>query len=112
MAVEKFETFEAFWPFYVKEHSIKATRTYHFIGTTAGLLLLLYILSTGNWKALPLVLVVSYSFAWFSHFFIEKNRPATFKYPFYSLMGDFRMYFLMLQGKMSAEVDRIVSKNI
>lgn len=102
-------SFEEFWPFYVREHSQPATRAFHFIGTSLGLALLVFVCITGLWYLLPLVFIVSYGFAWYSHFFIEHNRPATFKYPLYSLAADFRMYYLMLQGKMDAEVARVRS---
>lgn len=103
----RYNSFQEFWPFYVKEHSKAATRMFHFIGTSLGLLLLVFSCLTRQWYLLPLTLVVSYGFAWYSHFFIEHNRPATFKYPIYSFLADLRMYQLMLQRKMDAEVEHI-----
>lgn len=104
---DQFHSFEEFWPFYVKEHSLPSTRLLHFIGTSLGLLSLLLLLATGQWWWLLLGIWISYGFAWSSHFFIEKNRPATFRYPLYSFLADFRMYGLMWQGKMSAEVAKL-----
>jgi hypothetical protein len=112
MTDRQFESFEEFWPFYVGEHSQASTRTFHFIGTSFGLISLVMLFITGKIWFLPLGLIVSYGFAWFSHFFIEKNRPATFKYPLYSFLADFRMYSLMLKGQMDAEVLKVTSKAI
>ncbi|MBV6496365.1 MAG: DUF962 domain-containing protein [Acidobacteria bacterium ACB1] len=102
-------TYAEFWDFYVGEHSKPATRWLHFVGTTLGVCLLAYFIATGRWYYFPLFFVVGYAFAWFAHFFIEKNRPATFKYPFWSFISDFKMIWLMLTGRMSAEVERVRS---
>jgi hypothetical protein len=103
----RFTTFRDFWPFYIGEHRHPLTRIFHFVGTTAGLTLFAMTAKTGKLWLLPVGLVVSYAFAWFSHFFIEKNRPATFIYPGYSFIGDFRMYALMWIGQMEAELARL-----
>ena len=108
MSEQKFQSFAEFWPFYVGEHRLRMTRVWHFIGTSLGLISLLLMVVTGKWWLLFLGLWLSYGCAWASHFFIEKNRPATFKYPFYSFLGDFQMYLLMWQGKMADEVTRLV----
>lgn len=100
-------TFEDFWPFYVSQHRRHGTRVMHFVGTTLGLLFLVRALSTGNAIFVLSGLAAAYGFAWAGHFFIEKNRPATFTYPVWSFVGDFKMYGLMLQGKMTAEVERL-----
>ncbi len=106
MTTQRIKSFAEFWPFYVREHSLAATRTFHFIGTSFGLMaIILAAITTQGWFLLA-GLVVSYGFAWSSHFFIEKNRPATFTYPLYSLRADLRMYGLMLRGRMQAEVVR------
>ncbi|HQZ83868.1 MAG TPA: DUF962 domain-containing protein [Pyrinomonadaceae bacterium] len=102
------ETYAEFWDFYVAEHSKPATRWLHFIGTTLGITLLVYFIATGRWYYFPLFFVVAYAFAWFAHFVVEKNRPATFKYPFWSLISDLKMIGLMLTGRMSAEADRVL----
>ena len=106
----KIKTYAEFWDFYVREHSEPLTRYFHFIGTTLGIVLLIWIVRTGNWFYLPLCFIVGYAFAWFSHFFIEKNKPATFTYPFWSFISDYKMMFYMLTGKMNREVERVSRK--
>ena len=110
MAEERIETYAEFWDFYVAEHSQPATRLLHFVGTSLGLVLLFWFLKNGMYLYIPLCLVVGYAFAWFSHFVIEKNKPATFKYPFWSFISDYKMMFYMLTGKMNAEVERVKNK--
>ena len=100
-------TFEDFWPFYVSQHRRHGTRVLHFIGTTLGLLFLGRALSTASPTYVLWALVAGYGFAWIGHYFIEKNRPATFTYPLWSFLGDVRMYGLMWRGKMTAEVERL-----
>lgn len=107
MDAEKIKSYREFWDFYVLEHSEPLTRYFHFVGTSLSLVLLVWIIRSGNWIYLPLCLVIGYGFAWFSHFYIEKNKPATFKYPFWSFVSDYKMMFYMLTGKMNAEVERV-----
>jgi hypothetical protein len=102
-----YRTFAEFWPFYVLEHSKPATRKLHFIGTTLLFINLLAIPLTGSLWFLLVGIVAAYSCAWIGHFVVEKNRPATFKYPFFSLLGDFKMYAMMLSGKMDREVETL-----
>ncbi|HEU5197395.1 MAG TPA: DUF962 domain-containing protein [Methylomirabilota bacterium] len=97
----RYGTFRDFYPFYLTEHSKSGTRRLHFIGTLLVLLTLLYGLATGSWMLLLLMPVFGYTFAWVGHFFVERNRPATFQYPLYSLAGDFRMFADMLRGRVS-----------
>lgn len=104
------KTYAEFWDFYVQEHSQPVTRLFHFIGTSLGLVLLVWIARSGNWLYLPLCFVIGYAFAWFSHFFIEKNKPATFKYPLWSFISDYKMVWFMLTGRMNAEVERVSGK--
>ena len=106
MTESEMKTFEEFWPFYVREHSRPGTRALHAAGTAAGTALLVGLLATGRWRWLPLALVPGYAAAWAGHFFVEHNRPATFKHPLWSLMGDYRMVALMLAGRMDEEVAR------
>jgi len=101
------ESYREFWDFYVAEHSKPLTRLLHFVGTSLGIALLVYFIASGRWYFFPLFFVVGYAFAWFAHFFIEKNKPASFKYPFWSFISDFKMMGLMLAGKMGAEVERV-----
>ncbi len=100
------KTFDEFWPFYVREHSKPLTRFLHLIGTVAGLVLLIWFIWRGTWYYFPLSLIIGYAFAWFAHFAIEKNRPASFKYPVWSFISDYKMIWLMLTGRMSREVER------
>lgn len=99
--------YREFWDFYVQEHSKPATRLLHFVGTSLGLLLLVWFILSGRWYFFPLFLVVGYAFAWFAHFVVEKNRPATFKYPLWSFVSDFKMMWYMITGRMSREVERV-----
>lgn len=110
MDSERFQTYDEFWDFYVLEHSQPATRYLHFIGTSLGILLLAWLIGRGTWYYFPLCFAVGYAFAWFSHFVVEKNKPATFKYPFWSFISDYKMMWLMIGGKMDAEIERVRNK--
>ena len=112
MVEQEIESFEEFWPFYVGEHSKPATRAMHFIGTAAGLTCLVVLAANQKWRWLPLALIPGYTAAWIGHFFIEKNRPATFTYPLWSFIADHKMFGLMLLGKMDEEVERIQTEGI
>jgi hypothetical protein len=94
------KSFAEFWPFYLQEHSNPTNRRLHFIGTSLVHLILIYAIVTQQWMLLWVVPFMGYGFAWVGHFIIEKNRPATFKHPLWSLMGDFKMFYLMLLGKL------------
>ena len=94
------KTFDDFWPFYLEEHSDPKNRRLHFIGTFIVHVILFYVFATADFKALWLVPIVGYGFAWYGHFLIEKNRPATLRYPLWSLMGDFKLFYLMLRKKI------------
>ncbi len=102
---DRIQSFEEFWPFYVLEHEKKATRVLHFIGTTAAITVLGAAAITKRPGLVPLALVAGYGPAWISHFFIEGNRPATFKYPVWSLKADLIMWGKMIAGTMDAEVE-------
>lgn len=107
MAKRQFKSFAEFWPFYVTEHSKPATRALHAVGTTAGLLCLGALITIGRWWLFPLAFVPGYGAAWIGHFLIEKNRPATFKHPLWSFIGDYKMIGLMIAGKMDSEIERV-----
>ena len=97
--MSRFASFREFYPFYLEEHSNRTSRRLHFIGSCGVLALLAKAIASGNaWWALA-ALFCGYGFAWVGHFFFEKNRPATFKYPLWSLMGDWRMFFETISGK-------------
>jgi hypothetical protein len=107
----RIESFDEFWPFYVREHQKKLTRQLHFVGTSLAMSCVLgATLGKRRWMWL-LAPVVGYGPAWIAHFFIEKNRPASFSYPFWSLQADLVMWGKMLAGTMDAEVERIVGGN-
>jgi len=105
---ERIETYAEFWDFYVLEHSKPMTRYIHFVGTTLGIVMLVWFLRSGSYLYIPLCFVVGYAFAWVSHFFIEKNKPASWQYPLWSFISDYKMMFYMLTGKMDAEVERVI----
>ncbi len=102
-----FRNFEEFWPFYVGEHRRRETRALHYVGTGLGYSALAAALVTANPMLVPVGLVAGYGPAWVSHFFIEKNRPATFKHPLWSFRGDARMLRLFLTGRMGEEFVRL-----
>lgn len=107
MSQEEMKSFDEFWPHYVAEHSKPATRTLHAVGTTVGTVCLAALVARKRWKLLPLALIPGYGAAWASHFFIEKNRPATFEHPLWSFLGDYKMIGLMLTGRMEEELKRL-----
>jgi len=101
------KSFAEFWPYYVRAHSQRATRAFHFVGTCAGWALLVTAIVLGNpWLALA-ALVAPYPIVWFSHFFIEHNKPASFGNPWWSWLADQKMVGMMLAGKMAEEVRRV-----
>jgi hypothetical protein len=100
MSRPRLASFGAFYPFYLSQHAVPACRWLHFGGTSAVVANLTYALVTQTWLLIPLSLVLGYGPAWVGHFIIEKNRPATFTYPLWSLMGDFKMWGSMLKGKL------------
>lgn len=101
------KTFSEFWPFYLGEHSKAATRSMHFAGTSISVALLVAAVVTGRWGFVLGALVAGYAFAWIAHFGIEKNRPATFRYPLWSFAADWKMWALWLSGRLPAELRRL-----
>ena len=100
MSARQFNSFSEFWPYYLGEHSQPATRFLHCVGSLIGIAVVIGFIAIGRWWLFPLAFVPGYAFAWIGHFFIEKNRPATFTYPLWSFMGDWKMLALMLTGKL------------
>jgi hypothetical protein len=100
MNESRYESFDDFYPYYLSEHENPICRRLHFVGTGLVILILAFALYYRVWLALAAVPFVGYGFAWVGHFFFEHNRPATFKHPFYSLIGDFVMFKDMLIGRI------------
>ncbi|HVH49108.1 MAG TPA: DUF962 domain-containing protein [Sphingomicrobium sp.] len=98
--------FAEFWPHYLREHSRPATRALHYFGTSLVLALAAYALLTGKLLLLIAIPLAGYFFAWVGHFGIEKNRPATFTYPLWSLGADFKMWWMWLTGRLGPELQR------
>lgn len=101
-----YTSFAEFWPFYLREHSKPRTRALHYIGTSLVVLIAAATLLTGRWWWFVALPVAGYFFAWVAHFGVEKNRPATFTYPLWSIAADFRMWALWLMGRIGPELDR------
>ncbi len=101
------KSFAEFWPYYVGEHSRPATRALHAAGTTVSLACVAALVAQRRWRLLPLAFIPGYAAAWAGHFLVERNRPATFKHPLWSLIADYKMVGLMLAGRMQDEIERI-----
>ena len=100
----RFKSFGAFWPHYLREHSRPTTRRLHYAGTGLVLALAGAALASGDWRLFAAVPLAGYGFAWFSHAAVERNRPATFTYPLWSLAADFRMAWLWTTGRLDSEL--------
>lgn len=98
--MERYTTFREFYPFYLSQHQDRICRRLHVLGSLLVLSVLAYALVTQRWAALWALPLVGYGFAWVGHFRFERNRPATFTYPFYSLMGDWVMLWHTLTRKL------------
>ena len=90
---------EVFYPDYLQEHQPATCRILHFVGTALLFVILIASFISGNYIWLVSIPFVGYGFAWVGHFFFEKNKPATFKYPFFSLASDFKLFFDLLLGR-------------
>jgi len=108
---KRYQTFAEFWPFYLGEHSEPANRWLHFIGTSLALLQIIFAFATQRFWMLLTALATGYAFAWIGHFFLEKNRPATFTYPWFSFMGDWKMWALIITGRLGSEMRKLSLMN-
>lgn len=97
---QRYQSFNEFYPFYLSQHQHPICRQLHFVGSTLILIVLGYILYSQHFIWLISLPVIGYGFAWIGHFAFEKNRPATFTYPLWSLMGDWKMFWQMLTRKI------------
>ena len=102
---ERLESFEAFWPYYVAQHRDPVNRALHFLGTSLAAAALAAAATLSPWWAI-VVPLAGYGPAWIGHYCFEKNKPATFRHPLWSLRGDIRMYALLWRGRMDAEIER------
>lgn len=107
-ALLNFATYDEFFPFYVGQHSKPATRWFHFVGTHLGVATGVTAIATRNRTLLAAAPVLAYGLAWFSHFAIEGNKPASFGHPLWSVRGDFQMLTMMWQGR-DAELTRVAA---
>lgn len=89
----EFSCFADFYPFYLGEHRHPLCRALHYVGSWLALLTLIAVVATAQWGLLWLPFVIGYVFAWVGHFYVEHNRPATFRHPLYSFIGDWRMWW-------------------
>lgn len=106
MSEERYQSFDAFWPFYLSQHAHPTNRALHFVGTTGVIAVAAAAVVTLNPALLVAAPILGYGFAWVGHFGVERNRPATFQYPLWSLRGDFKMYALMWTGRLTAHLER------
>ncbi|MCH9699017.1 MAG: DUF962 domain-containing protein [Gammaproteobacteria bacterium] len=98
--MDKYRSFQEFYPFYLSQHRNRICRRLHFIGTLSVLVILFSSLMTSSWLMLLLMPICGYGFAWLGHILFEHNKPATFSYPIYSLIGDWVMFKDILYGKI------------
>lgn len=103
---ERKENFAEFWLFYLQEHAKPETRYLHYVGTTLVIGVAIFAIVTQRWVWLTAMPLAGYFFAWVAHFFVEKNRPATFTHPLWSLISDFKMFFYAITGKLNSELER------
>jgi len=104
MAPSRIESYEEFWPFYLQQHAKHDTRLWHIVGTGAASVLLVAAVISFSYELFLAAIVVGYGPAWASHVMIEKNQPATFRYPVWSLMSDYRMAAAWLTGHLEQEL--------
>lgn len=96
----RYQTFAEFYPFYLSQHRHTICRRLHIVGTTIVIAVFFYAIISGHYWLLLLQPIIGYGFAWVGHYFFEKNRPATFTYPGYSLLGDYKMWWDVVTLKL------------
>ena len=99
-AAKRYDNFAEFYPFYLTEHADRTCRRLHFVGSSLALVCLAMLIVTRDPLWLLYGLICGYGFAWVGHFAFEKNKPASFKQPLYSFMGDWTMYWQILTGRI------------
>jgi hypothetical protein len=104
--MKKIETYSEFYRFYLSEHKDRTCRKLHFIGTLGVFILIFLALFQGQSNLWYFVPLMGYGFAWIGHYFFEKNKPATFKYPLWSLISDFKMFFDLLFRRISLDASK------
>lgn len=112
---KEFKSLAEFYPYYLLEHQDKTSRTLHFIGTALFISIVTFALFSRWYSILIIAPICAYGFAWVGHFFFEKNKPATFNYPGWSLVADFKMFWdiltFQLQQKMTQAMKTTLTKN-
>ena len=104
--MDRHDSFAAFWPAYLREHSRARTRLLHYVGTSLVIGVALMAIALGSGYLLLAMPLAGYGFAWLGHAMVERNRPATFTHPLWSLVADFRRWALWLTGGLEAELRR------
>jgi hypothetical protein len=104
-AMERYRTFDHFWPHYLREHSRRSTRLYHYVGTSLVVGLAAAALARRKPLLFAAIPVAGYGFAWAGHVLAERNRPATFTYPSWSLRADFKMWALGMSGQLKPHLE-------
>jgi hypothetical protein len=102
----RFASYSEFWAFYLSQHSRRGTRALHYAGTVGALALVAFALAAREWAMLPVAVVAGYGLAWIGHFAVERNLPATFGHPLWSLISDLRMLGLAATGRLGPELER------
>ncbi|GAB2934692.1 Mpo1-like protein [Rheinheimera gaetbuli] len=98
--MSKFRSFAEFYPYYLSEHRHPLCRALHYCGSALVLAVLLFAIVSRQWSYLWLLPVIGYGFAWLGHLVFEHNKPATFKYPLYSLAADWVMFKDFVTGQL------------